>query len=100
VLFISNPSRYSFSSCLRTAGGRGGSIWHVFPAPHGIHTVGNARGKIVRPFVHRLIRNADCFGGCGDGAAQQFNGLSFEHGRIKPRFNAFVNSGCIEFGYD
>lgn len=27
MLFISNPSRYSFNSCLRTAGGRGGQFW-------------------------------------------------------------------------
>jgi len=35
--------------------------------------------KFIRPLIHRLVSDAYCLGGSGDGTAQQFNGFCFEH---------------------
>lgn len=38
--------------------------------------------KLVGPFVNGLVRDAHRLGSRRDGAAEEFNGFGFQHGRI------------------
>lgn len=49
------------------------------------HTILDTRRELVGPLSHGRDGNADCIRDGRDGAAEQFNGLSFEHALILAR---------------
>ena len=50
----------------------------------------------VRPLVYRLVRDANCFGGGGDGPTQQFDGFGFEHAELNHSSINAVNLGSTK----
>lgn len=61
----------------------------------GDHAVYEPLGQLVGPLVYGLVGNANCVGGCGRGAAEQFNGFRLEHGSIEPQFNIKCNPSSV-----
>ena len=58
------------------------TLWQVPSRLHGQNAVDNSGRKNVWPLAHRLFGAANCAGGGGDGAPQQFDGLKFLHAAI------------------
>lgn len=54
----------------------GGVFVELGATPNGcLHPVSNGIGQLFRPLTDRRSSDADSVGGCGNGAAQQFNGF-------------------------
>jgi hypothetical protein len=62
----------------------GAALWLFLPLAGGKNAVSDSVRELVRPLPYRLVSNANCLGGGGDGSAQQFNGLCFLHAHIEP----------------
>ena len=53
--------------------------WQVFAGQRCENPIRNTRRQLVRPLVDCLIRDPDALCGGGDGTAEQFDGLDFQH---------------------